>query len=221
MQVAREGKSTPRADTAVTRRLVEAVAESGEPGVRVWYPPKHVAFGRRDCRAAGYDRAQRAAADRGYPPLKRDTGGRAVAFTGGTLAVVRAEPVDPREPAIDVRYERLLADLETALGTLGIQASRGEPPNAFCPGTRSLSSGGKLAGLAQRVTDDVATVAAVLVVTDAETVRSVLDPVYAALDMRFDPDSVGSVAAAGSTDDLVDVRQAVEAAIVGDAATTP
>jgi lipoate-protein ligase A len=204
----------------VTRRLVGAVAESGEPGVRVWYPPRYVAFGRRDRRVAGYDRARDAAEARGYPALERDTGGRAVAFTGGTLAVVRAEPVDPREPAIDTRYDGLLADLETALRTLGVDAARGEPANAFCPGTRSLSAGGKIAGLAQRVTADVATIAAVVVVRDAEAVRAVLDPVYAALDVPFDPASVGSLAAAGGVADPDVVRRAVEAA-VRDAAATP
>lgn len=217
MHVASGTESTPGADRAVTRRLVDAVAESGEPGVRVWYPPKHVAFGRRDRREAGFDRAQRAAESRGYPPMERETGGRAVAFTGGTLAAVRAEPVDPREPQIDARYERLLGALQSALGDLGVDTARGEPANAFCPGTRSLSAGGKIAGLAQRVTDDVATVAAVVVVRDAAAVRSVLEPVYAALDVSFDPASVGSLAAAGCPDADAVVRRVVETAVVGDA----
>lgn len=221
MQVTRGAESTPTADRAVTQRLVDAVAESGEPGVRVWYPPNHVAFGRRDRRAAGYDRARRAATDRGYPVVERETGGRAVAFTGGVLAALRAEPADPRDPGIDARYERLLAALESALAALGVDATRGEPANAFCPGSHSLSAGGKLAGLAQRVTAGAAAVGAVLVVRDADAVRSVLDPVYAALEVPFDPGTVGSLAAAGGEHDRAVVRRTVEAAVVGDAAGTP
>ena len=221
MQVAKGAESTPTADRAVTQQLVEAVADAGEPGVRVWYPPEHVTFGRRDRRAAGYDQARQAAAARGYLPLERDTGGRAVVLTGETLAIVRAEPADPREPAIDARYDRLLGDLESALRDLGVDADRGEPANAFCPGSHSLSAGGKVAGVAQRVTDGVATVAAVVVVRNAEAVRSVLDPVYAALDVPFDRDSVDSLAAAGGADAPVVVRRTVENAVVGDGNRTP
>jgi len=144
-----------------------------------------------------------------------------VALTGETLAIVRAEPADPREPAIDARYDRLLGDLESALRDLGVDADRGEPANAFCPGSHSLSACGKVAGVAQRVTDGVATVAAVVVVRNAEAVRSVLDPVYAALDVPFDRHSVDSLAAAGGADDPVVVRRTVENAVVGDGNRTP
>lgn len=192
--------------------------ETGEPGVRVWYPPDHVAFGRRDRTAEGYDRARRAAAERGYPTIERETGGRAVAFTAGVLAFVRTEPADPTAPAVGDRYERVLSALETALSGLAVRARRGEPPASFCPGTRSLQADGKIAGLAQRITRGVGLVGGVLVVRDADAVAGVLSPVYDALGVPFDPESVGSLAGAARDGDAI--RERIEAALVDDATTT-
>ena len=48
-------------DRKATRRLAELVEETGRPAVRVWRPPRHVAFGRRDSSTDGYARARRAA----------------------------------------------------------------------------------------------------------------------------------------------------------------
>lgn len=220
MQVLRGALDLPEADAEATRRLVDRVRRRGELGVRVWVPPKHVAFGRRDRRESGYERARSAAVARGYPTTERATGGRAIAFHDGVLAVVRAEPADPTAPAVDTRYQRLLRTLEAALDELGVDAERGEPPESFCPGTRSLSAGGKVAGLAQRVRREVAVVAAVIVVADADDLSAVLSPVYEALGVPFDPGSVGSLSAAGGPSASDAVRATVEAALVGDTDAT-
>lgn len=220
MHVVRGRESIPEADIAVNERLQKRVQRSGEPALRVWYPPRHVAFGRRDRAAEGYARARQAAADHGFPPTERETGGRAVAFTGDVLAVLRAEPADPAEPAIDERYERLLVDLESGLQSLGVDPARGEPPDSFCPGTRSLQADGKLVGLAQRVRSEVAVVAGAVVVRDPEAVAAVLRPVYEALGLPFDPSSVGSLADVGGEADPQAVRRTIEDALVGDAETS-
>lgn len=197
--------------------LVDRVRQSGDPGLRVWYPPRQVAFGRRDRAAHGYARARQAAADHGFPPTERETGGRAVAFTGDVLAVLWAEPADPAEPAIDGRYEQRLGDLEDAVESLGVPAERGEPPDSFCPGTRSLQADGKIAGLAQRVRSEVAITAAAVVVRDPEAVAAVSTPVYEALGVPFDPRSVGSLADAGCEAAPDEVRDDIEGALIGDA----
>ncbi|MFB6310866.1 MAG: lipoate--protein ligase family protein [Salinirussus sp.] len=220
MEVLRGAKASPTDDARATRQLIDRVRARDEPGIRVWVPPQQVAFGRRDRQATGYDRARTAAANRGYPPTERATGGRAVAFHDGVLAVVRAEPADPTDPAVAARYERLLDHLETALANLGVAVRRGEPPAAFCPGTHSLRSEGKVAGVAQRVQREVALVAAVVIVADPDRVATVLAPVYDALDVEFDPESVGSVATAGGPADPDIVRKAVESTLIGDAEPT-
>jgi hypothetical protein len=58
-----------------------------------------------------------------------------------------------------------------------------------------VNEGGKrkLAGIGQRVIHGGAHVGTVVVVDDAESIRSVLEPVYAALELDWDPATVGAV----------------------------
>jgi octanoyl-[GcvH]:protein N-octanoyltransferase len=227
MRVSRGRADSVEADRAVTDRLVERVATGGpeptdrEPAVRTWRPHRLVAFGRRDTTSGGYDRAREAARERGFPPVERDVGGRAVAYTGSTVAFVRATPVDDPRGEITARYDAATGDLRDALADLGVEATDGEPPDSFCPGSHSLQAdcGGrsrKIAGLAQRVRADVAVVAGVLVVDDHAEIAAVLDAVYGALGVPLDPETVGSVELAGGESDPERVVQAVEDALVGD-----
>ncbi|QAU12298.1 lipoate--protein ligase family protein [Halorubrum sp. BOL3-1] len=229
MRVFRGGLPSPESDRAPVGDLLASAAE-GVPAVRVAAPPRQVAFGRRDAREAGFDRAKRAARDAGFPPVERDVGGRAVAYTGSTLSFGVAVPAGDGRGSIDSRYEVGIETLRDALRDLGADVRRGEPPAAFCPGDHSLraaggsghsgggssADGGKIAGLAQRVRADAALVAGVLVVSaaDPEEIARVTGPVYDALGVPFDPDSVGSVAAAGGSDDPESVARTVEAAFV-------
>jgi octanoyl-[GcvH]:protein N-octanoyltransferase len=227
MRVSRGRADSVEADRAVTDRLVERVATGGpeptdrEPAVRTWRPHRLVAFGRRDTTSGGYDRAREAARERGFPPVERDVGGRAVAYTGSTVAFVRATPVSGPRGEITARYDATIADLRDALADLGVDAAEGEPPDSFCPGSHSLQAdcGGrsrKVAGLAQRVRADVAVVAGLLVVRDHAETADVLDPVYDALGVPFDPGTVGSVELAGGETRPGRVVRAVENRLVGD-----
>jgi lipoate-protein ligase A len=211
MRVSRGRAATIAADHERTDTLVARAVERGEPALRVWTPHQQVAFGRRDTRADGYDDAAAAAQHHGYPTVERDVGGRAVAFTGSTLAVVHADP-DADRTAIQSRYDEATERIQQALANVGVDATDGEPPDSFCPGTHSLQAGGKLAGLAQRVRSDVAITAAVVLVADHAAVARALAPVYDALGVPFDPDSVGSVALAGGPSDPERVKDALVAA---------
>jgi len=199
------------ADRARTRELFEHTKETGEPGVRAWTPHRQVAFGRRDARTENYEEAKRAAEEHGFPVVEREVGGRAVAYTGSTVAFARAEPAEGR--AIEARYERASVDLQAAFERLGVRVQEGEPPDSFCPGSHSLQAEGKVAGLAQRVTSDGALVAGIVLTRDAEAVADVLEPVYAALDVPFDPDSVGSIERAGGESDPETVAKTIETAL--------
>ncbi|APW96744.1 lipoate--protein ligase [Halobiforma lacisalsi AJ5] len=220
MRVFRGRGPTIEADREASACLLE-VATGGERAVRVWTPHRQLAFGRRDRRCNGYDRARAAAREAGFPPVERDVGGRAVAYDGETtIAFARAEPIEDFRRGTDERYERLTDDLERALAGLpGLdreRLARDEPPDAFCPGSHSLStasSGGadptalaKVAGIAQRVRQDAAIAAGM----------AVLESAYGALGVPFDPDSVGSIAAAGGPAEPDVVRAALEEALVGD-----
>ncbi|MDS0281955.1 lipoate--protein ligase family protein [Haloarcula onubensis] len=203
MRLLRGRASDHERDHERTRQMVERVADDAEPALRVWTPHRQVAFGRRDRRAEGYDRARAAASERGYVVLEREVGGRAVAYTGSTVAFALAEPTTDED--IGDRYDRVSGAVRRALAAVGVAARDGEPPDSFCPGAHSLQADGKLVGIAQRVHRDAALTAGVVVVRDHDAIGDVLAPVYEALAVPFDPASVGSVArAGGDTAGLVD-----------------
>lgn len=219
MRVLRGRAGSIEADRQVTADLLAAVGEEREPAVRVWTPHRQLAFGRRDANEPGYEEARQVAEKRGFPALSRSVGGRAVAYTGTTLAFAWARPIeDPRE-GLNARYEEATERVRGALADCGIEAERGEPPESFCPGAHSLSTDGKVVGIAQRVTGRAALVSGILVVADREEIAGVLSPVYDALSIPFDPDSVGSVARAGGPSDPERVARALEGRLVGDART--
>lgn len=199
-------------DRAATQELLEGAMERRQPAVRVWAPARQVAFGRRDAREPGYETASAAASEHGFQPIERSVGGRAVAYTGTTLAFAYAMPITDARTGMDDRYEMVTEAVAGALASVGVEARRGEPAESFCPGTHSLSAGGKVVGIAQRVKRSVALTAGVAIPDSHEEIATVLDPVYDALGVPFDPASVGSVAAAGG--DPGALRDAIEAALV-------
>jgi len=223
MRVFRSRAASIVADRDVSRRLL-SIAADGEPAVRVWTPHRQIAFGRRDARLEGYEYARTVADERGFPPIERDVGGRAVAYDGATtLAFARAEPVTDGRTGTTARYERTTAALERALRTLGLEPSHGEPADSFCPGTHSLSVNTragerKIVGIAQRVRSDAALVAGIVLVANRDDLVAVLETVYGALGVALEPASVGTIAAAGGPTDPGPVRAAIEDALVGDAA---
>jgi lipoate-protein ligase A len=222
MRTIRGRASDVAEDRAVTRALAEDVRETGAAVVRVWAPHRHLAFGRRDARAEGYERAKRAAEEREFPPYERSVGGRAVAYTGQTLAFVRVEPVADLRKGTDERYDRIVRELREAFADFDVETYEGEPPDSFCPGAHSLSveGVGKVVGVAQRVAKGAAQVAGIVIVRDHAEIAAVLEPVYGALEVPFDPETVGSVAAAGGPRDPERVARAVESALVGDREAT-
>lgn len=216
MRVVRGRADDVADDRAVTRRLIDA-AGAGESAVRVWRPHRQVAFGPRDVTSDGYDAAREAAEAAGFAVSERRVGGRAVAFTGETISFARIEPIDGVRRGIEERYARVRVDVRDALTELGVDAERGEPEQSFCPGSQSLQAeGGKLVGMAQRVTGDAALVAGLVVVDGHDEIGEVLTPVYDALDVPFDPDTVGSIERAGGKVDPVAIILRVEDALVGD-----
>lgn len=197
MRVVRGRADTREADREETRDLMDWTGETGEVGIRVWTPGKHVAFGRRDTGRDGYEGAVAAAEKLGFPTVEREVGGRAVAYADSTIAFVRTEPVDDVREGLHTRYERVTGAVQKALWRAGVPAQRGEPDDSFCPGSHSLQYDGKLVGIAQRVRQDAAMTSGVCIVADAREISAVLNEVYPALSLPFDPRTVGSVEQAG------------------------
>lgn len=215
MRLLRGRASNPQDDHNRSNKLVAEVAETGESALRVWQPHCQLAFGRRDTNRDGYDRARELVPDE-IPTIERRVGGHAVFFTGTTVSFLRAEPVSDPRAGITERYETTINDLQQALAALGVKSRCGKIDGAFCPGRHSLSASGKIVGLAQRVHRSVAVVGGIVVVSDHEEIGAVLDPIYDALGVPFDPSTTGSIARAGGEADPDVVTREIEAALAVD-----
>jgi octanoyl-[GcvH]:protein N-octanoyltransferase len=186
----------PAYGTAVSDAILSRVA-AGEldPTVRLHRPARELAFSKQDRHAAGFDHAVAAARAAGFAPVLRLAGGRAAAFHEGTLALAHAT-ADPH-PAKNThrRFEDIAGTVVTALNGLGVDARVGEVQGEYCPGAWSVNARGrvKLVGIGQRLIAGAAHVGVVVVVRDSALLRSVLEPVYAALELEWDPATTGAV----------------------------
>jgi octanoyl-[GcvH]:protein N-octanoyltransferase len=187
----------PALDTAVSRATMRRVAAGELPEtLRLARPARVVAFAKRDVLASGYAHAVAAARAEGFGAVVRLAGGRAAVFHEGTLELAHAVPdPDPRR-GIHARFEATAELIARALRSLGADARVGEVPGEYCPGRFSVNAGGarKLAGIGQRVISGGVHVGTVIVAEDGAAVRRVLEPVYAALELDWDPATVGAVA---------------------------
>ncbi|HZE04863.1 MAG TPA: hypothetical protein VE127_06555 [Solirubrobacteraceae bacterium] len=188
----------PALELGVASALLEMVA-SGRRGplVRCYRPLPTVAFSRRDTFLPGFARAVTAARRRGFAPVIRAAGGRAAAYDEGCLVL---DEIMPAADAIAEIRERFAAGAERqarALRRLGVDARVGEVPGEYCPGEFSVNARGetKLIGAAQRIIRGGWLFASVVVVASADALRPVLEEVYAALHLEWEPATTGSVAA--------------------------
>jgi len=163
--------------------------------LRLARPGRVVAFAKRDLLSPGYAEAVAAARAAGFGSVVRLAGGRAAVFHEGTLELAHAVPDTDARPGIQARFEATAELVARALGRLGVDARVGEVPGEYCPGRWSVNAAGrrKLAGIGQRVISGGAHVGTVIVAEDAQPVREVLEPVYSALSLEWDPATVGAV----------------------------
>ena len=186
----------PEMGPALSRVLLDQVAAGERPAtVRLSRPGRVVAFGRRDTRSAGYGDAVAAARRAGFEGMERLTGGRAAAYSEGALSLTLTIP-DP-EPArrTNQRFQDAAELTRSAIARLGIDARTGEVQGEYCPGDYSVNAGGrvKLAGIGQRMIQGAAHVGFVIVVIDSALIREVLEPVYEALELEWNPETVGAI----------------------------
>jgi octanoyl-[GcvH]:protein N-octanoyltransferase len=186
----------PALDAAVSRATMHRVAQGALPEtLRLARPAAVVAFAKRDALSPGYAAALAAARTRGFGAILRLAGGRAAVFHEGTLELAHAVPDPDPKPGIHERFEATATLIVRALRRLGVDARVGEVPGEYCPGRWSVNAAGvrKLAGIGQRVVAGGSHTGAVIVVDGAERVRTALEAVYAALELEWDPRTVGAV----------------------------
>ena len=187
----------PELSTEISRTILHRVA-AGElpPTIRVHRPGNEVAFGRQDVASPGYEGAVEAARAVGFAAVERLAGGRAAVFHTGTVAIARAY-ADPQPPKRTyARFEEMAGLIADALKGLGVDARIGEIPGEYCPGAYSVSARGqaKLAGICQRRFRGGAHLGGVVVASGGSEIARVLEPVYRALELDFDPATSGSAA---------------------------
>ena len=186
----------PALDAAVSRAVMHRVAQGELPEtLRLARPAAVVAFAKRDALSPAYAQAVAAARAGGFGAILRLAGGRAAVFHEGTLELAHAVPDPDPKPGIHERFEATATLIARALRKLGVDARVGEVAGEYCPGRWSVNASGarKLAGTGQRVVAGGSHTGAVIVVDGAERVLSVLEPVYAALGLEWDPRTVGAV----------------------------
>lgn len=198
---------------AISRALMMRVASGELPEtLRISRPAASVAFGKRDVIGAGYGAAVAAARAEGYEAVERVAGGRASVFHDQTIHVGHSIPDPDPRVGVTQRFERTAELLARAFCALGVDAHVGEVEGEYCPGEHSVNARRetKLVGLGQRVIDRGAHVGAVVVVDGADRVRTILAPVYAALELDWRPETTGSLADEDRTIGWERARTAIE-----------
>lgn len=206
----RVAEDEPALEMSASQALLRRSSRGGpqHDALRIFRPTPMVAFGRSDANRPGFPAAIAACRDAGFTPVIRAAGGRAVACTAATLVVDHVQHDRVAQTGMTSRFEDVGALLAGVLRDLGIDSRVGEVPGEYCPGAHSVSARGevKLVGTAQRIVRDAWLFSSVVIVDDAPVLASLLSTVYEALDLRFDPASVGAVAseAPGVSIDLLE-----------------
>jgi octanoyl-[GcvH]:protein N-octanoyltransferase len=187
----------PALEVALAPALLDLVA-GGErrPVLRHYRPPPTVAFGRRDTFLPGFAAAAAAARQHGFAPVVRAAGGRAAAYDEGCLVLDEIMPASDWLTGIRDRFAQDAGRQAAALRGLGIDARVGEVPGEYCPGAFTVNARGvkKLIGAAQRAVPGGWLLSTVVVISSTSRVRGVLEGVYDALELDWDPATVGAVA---------------------------
>lgn len=189
----------PTVEPALARLILDQVAAGSRPAtLRISRLGRTVAFGRRDRIVEGYPEAVRAAREAGFRTMERLTGGRVAAHSEGTMVLALTTPEHDPAAGTSLRFRRGAELVRDALTELGIDARIGPVPGEYCPGEWSVNGAGriKLAGAGQRIVRGAVHLAFVIVASEGERIRAVLDPVHAALGLDWNP------ATAGAADDL-------------------
>jgi octanoyl-[GcvH]:protein N-octanoyltransferase len=179
--------------------LEEVAAQERGPSALMWTSSRYIGATRQETRLPGFAAATEVASDLGFPMLVRNSGGGAVAANRGSLSFSLTFPVEDLRHGLYERYAEGLDLIASALRRIGVEAEGGEVEGEFCPGAYSVRSGGpwgvKHAGLAQRVTRRSARLEALVLVSETDGVRAVLERVYSLLGLPFRPESVGDLPA--------------------------
>ncbi|MFC8683411.1 biotin/lipoate A/B protein ligase family protein [Microbacterium ureisolvens] len=197
--IRQEERAGAATDLERSVELLRAVADGTvvQPRVvRVYTPEPTVAMSRRESRLPGFETARRASADRGFAPVVRPTGGRAVAYDETCIVfdVVVREDAGAIDQALFFR--EVGGALAAAMRGLGVDARVGDVPGEYCPGEFSVNARGavKLIGTSQRAVRGARLLSGMLPLEGVDRFTDVLLVVNAALELDWDPSTFGTLA---------------------------
>lgn len=190
----------PAEDLDYAVRLLRAVQDGTLPGplVRVYRPEPTVSFGQRDVRLPGFGRAQRISRSHGYEPVVRRAGGRAAAYHRGSLVVDHLQAEPDAAFGSRARFQAFAGLYTQVLRTVGVDAGVGQIPGEYCAGefsvhARRAGAGPvKVIGTAQRAVAGAWLFSSSWVIQDHRPVQQVLEGVYGALELEWDPGTAGA-----------------------------
>ncbi len=214
----------PALDLALAPALLQRVAAGARrPLVRVYRPWATVAFGRRDSFLPGFAGATAAAHRHGFTPAIRSAGGRAAAYHDECLVIEEIIAAPDANSGIQQRFAAEAERQADALRGLGIDARVGQVPGEYCPGDFSVNARGqtKLIGAAQRTISGAWLFSSVVVVGGSASLRAVLEDIYTALALDWDPASLGSIADERAGVTVREVREALLAPLAARYRLTP
>lgn len=191
----------PEEDPALELAFAHALVRRAGAGdiheaLRVYRPlTPMVVFGRRDARLPGFADAVKLCRSAGFASAIRATGGRPVAYTQEAVVVDHVRRDGRAMEDHEARFLGIGRDVVDLLVSLGVEARLGAVPGEYCPGAHSVNARDtvKLVGTAQRVVRDAWLFSSLIIVDGVDQLRPVLEGVYRALGLPFEPASVGSV----------------------------
>lgn len=188
----------PAVNVAVDHVLMESVgAGMSPPTLRVWTNRPCVVIGWGEARLPNLAVGAELLGERGFPLLRRYSGGQAVVHGVGYLNFSACMPTQTPFDLVD-DYRDLLGRFIEGLQLLGLRAGLGEVPDSYCVGPYDIAIGNlKIAGTAQaRRKGAVLVHGTLLVDADGQAMASLLRDFYARAGMprTIDPRTITSVA---------------------------
>lgn len=118
-----------------------------------------------------------------------------MAYHGGALCIDHVSPDTPELASIRRRFAVFGDLLARTLGAHGVAAAVGEVRGEYCPGEFSANDGRghKFVGTAQLLVPRAWLFSAVILISNPDPLRAVLEAVYAELELAWDPATVGAV----------------------------
>jgi lipoate-protein ligase A len=144
---------TPAASQLVHEQaLLDLCASTDhQPVALIWESEPALVVSQSDRHLPRFAAAVEQAAAAGWPVAVRTTGGSAVPLAPGIINVGLIAPWRSVRPTLDLAFQLLCGVLIDALGSLGITATTGRAPRAFCDGRWNVLVGDrKVAGTSQR-----------------------------------------------------------------------